>query len=628
MSKKLKAIALTMACMCAVPFAFAGCGPTDNGGGGELDESGNYVPRPGSKQANVTFWINGDETEIEVFSKLADDFNKDYEGQIFVDLKQKMGTSYDQLLGQSLAGNKAPDVFYVGDSGYKDYAELGYLYDITDFVDKSQIYKVEDMWDNVVTRYKYDVNTYLSGTESGRYYGVPKDIGPTVIYYNETYFENAGIKILSVGKDKLKAFNDGGEDDRGNTKSALGINGEVKEKGYFEIGGQWYFNNQIPMSWDETVACARKVQDYMRAPEADGGLGMSEQQAYGYFTEWWFNYGWTVGGNCIQQIPSDKYDCGYYYDFTLMDPTANYIVKDDVESVTVNNVEYRAGEIIAYKDKIDMSAYAGKTTADGKDNYGTYKVTAEVERLVGEGKLNRLPSQREAFTHFIQLGAVKDSNVDSFGGKDYKGFGITPKPTDIGSDAGKINEFEFGNLAMLVDGRWNVTQFRKDIKPADQKDGFTWDVAPLPMYKEYDENGDISVHGVEAGHSGSVALCISKKSNVAVEAWKFIEYVAGEKGQTLQAEAGFAIPLQKKLANSPVFLQTDKAPRNSKIFIRATEYEQAGDWWFLQDKKWIDGWAGLLNGDVRNGRKTLSEFYADEKYTNTFSLLEKYTRNK
>ena len=42
MSKKLKAIALTMACMCAVPFAFAGCGPTDNGGGGELDESGNY----------------------------------------------------------------------------------------------------------------------------------------------------------------------------------------------------------------------------------------------------------------------------------------------------------------------------------------------------------------------------------------------------------------------------------------------------------------------------------------------------------------------------------------------------------------------------------------------------------
>ena len=81
------------------------------------------------------------------------------------------------------------------------------------------------MWDNVVTRYKYDVNTYLSGTESGRYYGVPKDIGPTVIYYNETYFENAGIKILSVGKDKLKAFNDGGEDDRGNTKSALGING-------------------------------------------------------------------------------------------------------------------------------------------------------------------------------------------------------------------------------------------------------------------------------------------------------------------------------------------------------------------------------------------------------------------
>ena len=82
------------------------------------------------------------------------------------------------------------------------------------------------------------------------------------------------------------------------------------------------------------------------------------------------------------------------------------------------------------------------------------------------------------------------------------------------------------------------------------------------------------------------------------------------------------------ISNSEVFLQPDKAPRNSKVFIRATEYEQAGDWWFLQDKKWIDGWAGILNDDVRNGKMTLNEFYVNEKYKNTFTLLEKYTKNK
>lgn len=617
MGKKFKAVALALACACLAPFAFAGCGPKDPGGGGDIGDNGEYIPKPDSKEAQVKFWISGDDVEIEVFKKLVDDFNSRYKGLIKVNMAQKVATGYEDMLSQSLGGGNAADVFYVGDSGYKNYAEKGYLLDITDYMSKSQTYKVEDMWSNVVTRYKYDVNTYLSGTDEGRYYGVPKDIGPTVIYYNETSFKGAGITIISVAAEDLEAFNSGSfKDDRGNTKSSLGISGEVKEKGFFNLGGKWYFNNQVPMNWEETVACAQMVQTYMRK---------TNPNAYGYFTEWWFNYGWTVGGNCIQQIPSDLYDCGYYYDFTLMDGTNNYIVADDVEEVEVNKVKYTRGQIIAYKDKIDMSAYAGHTTADGAANYGTYTVTEEVKALASEGKLNELPSQREAFAEFLRIGPSNKNAQGETVLVDGKAcYEIAPRPTEVGldgGDAGKISEFEWGNFAMLVDGRWDTTSFRKNIKD------FEWDVAPLPMYKEYDADGNITVHGVEAGHSGSVALCISKTSKVAPEAWKFIEFVGGTEGQTLQAEAGFAIPLQKELANSPVFLQTDKAPKNSKIFIRATEYEQAGDWWFLQDKKWIDGWAGILNDDVRNGKITLSDFYAHEKYKNTFTLLEKYTKN-
>lgn len=629
MGKKLRAVALALACACLAPFAFAGCGPKDPGGGGDIGEDGEYIPKPDSKEAQVKFWISGDDIEIEVFKKLVDDFNSQYKGLIKVNMAQKTSSGYEDMLSQSLGGGSAADVFYVGDSGYKNYAEKGYLLDITDYISKSQSYKIEDMWSNVVTRYKYDVNTYLSGTESGRYYGVPKDIGPTVIYYNETYFKGAGITVISVAAEDLEKFNGGNfADDKGNTKNDLKINGEVKEKGFFNLGGKWYFNNQVPMSWEETVACAQMVQTYMRNT-------LKIAQGYGYFTEWWFNYGWSVGGNCIQQIPSDLYDCGYYYDFTLMDGTKNYIVADDVEEVTVNGKKYTEGQIIDYKDKIDMSAYAGHTTADGAANYGKYVVTEEVKTLKSEGKLNELPSQREAFAEFLRIGPKTNAKGETILMDKIECYGIAPRPTDVGtdgSDAGKISEFEWGNFAMLVDGRWDVTSFRKNIKD------FEWDVAPLPMYKKYYEEGDedipagkevgdIKVHGIEAGHSGSVALCISKNSKVAPEAWKFIEFVGGTEGQTLQAEAGFAIPLQKNLANSPVFLQTDKAPKNSKVFIRATEYEQAGDWWFLQDKKWIDGWAGILNDDVRNGKITLSDFYAHEKYKNTFTLLEKYTKN-
>ena len=588
-------------CLVLMASVFAACKPA-NKDDIEIDDEGNI--RPSDKEARVEFWFYGDDVELGVFESLVDSFNKENEGVIEVDLVVKASSNYEDAVRQALSGKKL-DVFYVGDNGYKSYAESGLLLDITDYMETSQVYNVDEMWDTVVTRYKYDVNTKLSNTETGRYYGVPKDIGPTVIFYNETHFKEAGVTILSVAAEDLEAFNGGTADARGNTKAQLGITGTVKEQGFFYDNDKMFFNNQIPMSWEETNELAKILQDEQRK---------TNNNAYGYFTEWWFNYGWSVGGDCIQYIPtSDTGYTGGYYDFTLMDDTKNYIVADDVtEGVTVNGVKYNAGEIIEYKDKLGLTTVA---TAGGDYNK---EITAEVLSLVEQDKLNELPSQREAFTEFVCIGSKEGQTVDEFGGKTYKGYGITPSPSSIGTDAGKTVEFVNGNISMLVDGRWNVTNFREMMKDE-------WDVAPLPMYKEYDSEGNITVHGIEAGHSGSVGLCINKNSQVPTASWKFVEYIGGVKGQTLQAEAGFAIPLQKELANSDVFLQPDQDPKNSIVFVRAAEIQQAGDWWYLSDKKWIDDWAGVLNGDVRNGNKTMTEFFDCYEYQSTFDKLLSYT---
>lgn len=588
-------------CLVLMASVFAACKPA-NKDDIEIDDEGNI--RPSDKEARVEFWFYGDDVELGVFESLVDSFNKENEGVIEVDLVVKASSNYEDAVRQALSGKKL-DVFYVGDNGYKSYAESGLLLDITDYMETSKVYNVDEMWDTVVTRYKYDVNTKLSNTETGRYYGVPKDIGPTVIFYNETHFKQAGVTVLSVAAEDLEAFNGGAADARGNTKAQLGITGTVKEQGFFYDNGKMFFNNQVPMSWEETNELAKILQDEQRK---------TNNNAYGYFTEWWFNYGWSVGGDCIQYIPtSDTGYTGGYYDFTLMDDTKNYIVADDVtEGVTVNGVKYNAGEIIEYKDKLGLTTVA---TAGGDYNK---EITAEVLSLVEQDKLNELPSQREAFTEFVCIGSKEGQKVDEFGGKTYTGYGITPSPSSIGTDAGKTVEFVNGNISMLVDGRWNVTNFREMMKDE-------WDVAPLPMYKEYDSEGNITVHGIEAGHSGSVGLCINKNSQVPTASWKFIEYIGGVKGQTLQAEAGFAIPLQKELANSDVFLQPGQDPKNSIVFVRAAEIQQAGDWWYLSDKKWIDDWAGVLNGDVRNGNKTMTEFFNCYEYQSTFDKLLSYT---
>ncbi len=599
MRKSLKILSLLLSGMIAA--GVSACNKT-GGGDVDLDSSGNIRPGPGG-ETTITFWGYGDENELDVFQTLVKQFNEINKGVIKVKYETQGSDGYGEKAKLALRQSKASvDILYVGDSDFKSYAGLGYLEPLDNYLKTSSEVKIEEMWETSVNRFKYDVKTTTQDGPDAHYWGIPKDIGPTVIYYNETYFEDSGVTTISVAAEDLAAFNGGAKDSRGKTKAEYGIEGEVKEKGYFELGGKKYFNNQVPMSWDECVTLSQLVQKEVRSK-------YSKSNVYGYFTEWWFNYGWSVGGDCIEYVKTD--DAAYnggYWDFTLMDSTKNYIVADNVtDGFTVNGNKYNAGEIIEWADKlVDTKAAAGSRT-----------IRPEVLEAKEDGILNELPSQRDAFVEFVRIGQKTTDKVED----DLYGYGICPAPTSLGGDAGKTAAFAKGELAMLVDGRWNVVGFR------EQMDGkYKWDVAPLPQYKTYDQDGNIAVHGVQAGHSGSVALCINAKSTKKNAAWKFAEYIGGKTGQAAQAKSGFAIPSQKDLANSEVFLQSDSNPKNSIVFVRAAEYETPGDWWYLRDKKWIDDWAGVLNGDVRNGKKTLSQFETDSKYIKTWELLKEYTK--
>lgn len=582
-----------------VVFAATGCGKEPQE---DLDLSGE---KP-EKAVVVDFWMYGDDVELGVYRKLVQEFNKKYEGYVYVNLRHKAPNDYTQGLMQVLNGKSGPDVFYVEEIGFKAMAEAGYLLDITSYVEQSTEYDVTKMWESATTRFQYDVNTKTVNGPDKKYYAVPKDIGPTVIYYNETMFKAAGINVISVSKEDLADFNNNGKaDSRGKTKAQYGITVEVKEKGYFEANGKKWFNNQIAMNWEETVAISNQIQSVHKGSN-------------GYFTEWWFNYGWSVGGDCIQYIPTDDSNyLGGYWDFTLMDDTPNYIVADDAEPFTINGNTYQPGEIISYNDKLSNEDAGGPG-----QTYTVEKIVeAAVKTACAAGQLNQLPSQRYAFVEFVRLAAPTNKLIyTTEDGEKLYGHGITPSPSAIGGDSGKTNAFINGDVAMLVDGRWNVTNFRKEM--VDE-----WDVAPLPVYKEYDSEGNVMVHGVTAGHSGSIGVAINKKCSVPNAAWLFLEFIGGEYGQAEQSKTGFAIPLQKELAlNEEIFLQTDKSPRNSIIFLEAAEAQKAGDWWYLKDNKWIDPWASILNGSVRNGKSDLNQFKDAKEFLNTYKTLLSYTK--
>lgn len=578
---KILAAALSLMLMFGM---FTGCGGGRNDI--EFDDDGNIKPSDKVSVVNFRGW--GDAEEKSVFDNLVTAFNKKHEGVIRVDYTHMPSDGYATSIATALLTSNPPDVVYAGDGEYKLLVHDGSLLDLTDFINKSEIINEEDMWDSALNRYRYDADTTTNTDINGnpaKIWGVPKDIGPTVIYYNASHFKQAGITIISVPEDEIAAKIEADEKIPGTTKT-------YSYRGY--DAAQKVFNNRIAMSWDEVVTLSRLIQDEKIAD-------------YGYFTEWWFAYGWSVGGDCIQYIPSnDPAYNGGYWDFTLADETKNYIVADDYEGTfTVNGNNYTAGQIIDYLDK--FSDIANKT------------INPVITNAVASRALNELPSQREAFTEFVRLSQNRNTTVDTVNGVPLNGYGITPNPTTISTD-GKVGYFTSQKMSMLVDGRWTVVNIRKDMP-----EGVEWDVAPLPIYKTYNDDGTVAVHGIASGHSGSTAMAIAKNSRVPQAAWMFVEYACGPEGQGIQAEAGFAIPNQKTVANSEQFLQSDRMPYNSIVFIEAAENQTPGDWWYLKDKEWINEWAGLLNGDVRNGLKTLTQFYASNEYNKTFNQLKIYT---
>ncbi|MNO31715.1 putative ABC transporter substrate-binding protein YesO [compost metagenome] len=90
-----------------------------------------------------------------------------------------------------------------------------------------------------------------------------------------------------------------------------------------------------------------------------------------------------------------------------------------------------------------------------------------------------------------------------------------------------IKQFESGNVAMLVNGEWTVNMLKADI--AAGKTDMEFDMAPLPLPEGI--NDPITVGGV------STFIGINPKSGNSDAAFKFVQFVAGEQGESIIAES-------------------------------------------------------------------------------------------
>lgn len=571
----------------------------------------------GSGTGTVKFWVYGDESELEIYTLMTEEFNKTYgkENDITVDISTKPPGNYESLIQTVSTSKSGPDVFLVIEDNFKKWINMGFLADMTSYLDAVTDIDISDVYATTVDRLRYNIDKNTSNADDPLY-GLPLDTKPSAIYYNETMFEKAGIIVISVDEENMDAWNKGEiADNRGKKKSDFPklSNVTVPKKGYYRSKNPYttdtgfimpasdevlVFNNRIAMNWDEVEDLAMiftPAEQYN--PEAGTKFGTD----YGFFTEWWFNYGWSVGGDCLTDLSGEG-----DWNFSLLDASPNYYVAQDGFKGEYSGKTYVKGDTLSHLDKYDVPA-GQLMEADDEGGY-TYNgnkigIRAAVTAAAESGALIALPSTREAFTRYLKLGAETDADIEGEGG-----LGISPNPLTF-STRTRMNYFYSGKMAMLVD----YSSYMATVSEQAEKRGFKWDVAPLVVYKQYvdplDPDCDETVVvGKKAGQSNSKAMVSRVNAQNKEAAAKFMKWMASKSGQAIRAEHGH-FPNQSSLIASVKF--PGYAPANVKAFSEALNWQGAGDWWYMPDYEWINVWAVPLNSEVRNGKITYDAWKAD-----------------
>ncbi len=517
----------------------------------------------------------------------------------------EMVPSSEQISGLdvSLRSNYLYDVVEVGDDQFKalvlqsaDYFVPLDAY-MTDEVKAAMQY--DQIPANLINRFSMNTTAeadgkYLAG-EGTQLLALPNGSNPHLLFYNKSILENCGINIVSVAEAELDAYNQANsaklaphgyaeylEAPFADAKSSENENGEFVYK---------VFNNRIPMNWEETRILCRAFQkqyDY----------------EYGYMSEWWFNYGWSIGGDCVGYDEAKG-----QYVMTLGDKQNNYLA---TQAVTVNGNSYAAGEVLRYEDKSWLNQNA-----------------AELAKV--EGSLYVLPSQYDATLEFNRLGIPTDKEAEA----GIYGYGIAPNTVE-----NRTQRFASGvDCPFLIDSYGEALSFQKILNenlelavPTCYREyvgGSTYEVDGVEYLKvigeAYDgtvytgevkvENGTPIVGRSTAASAASGFFLPKNTRNKNYDAaFKFASWAAGPEGQKIIAKGNTLVPNQVSYALSKEFTESsDRAIANMWAGSWIAQEGDIGDYTYFTTSTWIVEWSQTFNNDVRKGLMTLQDFLAQKQ---------------
>ncbi len=613
MKKKL-AITLAACLTAATAFSFTACGGNSNKDFGDTEKG---------DRTEISFLCAPNNVSTKAWENLIAAYNdgQGVKDNVYVSASFKGSLTPSQSVF-TRSKERADNVVALSDSQDafqslaikrdKSKAPNGYFVNLTPYAEKDEDFKNGTIPENVLNWWRM---TYNSEAKQGagqqkhvigagqNLLGVPYGTNAHFNWYNKAIFKAQNINIVSVPEEELEDYN-------------TANNATLKPHGYAEyktapaqnmtasknLAGQTVykvFNNCIGMNWEEQ----RNFLKYFTPEYNDGKVTeMAATTKFGFVSEYWFNYGWSVGGDVMGFNGTD-------YDFTLLDKSANYLVTKD--GVKVNGNTYNAGEIVRYEDRVKQSDIA---TMDG---------------------VYAIESQYNAVKEYVSLQVASDVTVDSYDGKTYKGYGVASPDTTTAD-----NKFNTAEIAM-VRGTPESVNAKKESKSWEN-----FDMCVPETYREY-EGGSVYYSGnvedyaheylkvIGETYGGKVYTGEIKKvdgtpvigntTSASISqglviptcsdpekyqaAWDFISWVATD-GQKYIAQTKTVAPVAEKTLFSADYVDNAEITngRNYYAIAKTSLSAGRGDWGYFENGQWVTNWSSDFNNEVRKGNQTLTDF--------------------
>ena len=141
-------------------------------------------------------------------------------------------------------------------------------------------------------------------------------------------------------------------------------------------------------------------------------------------------------------------------------------------------------------------------------------------------------------------------------------------------------------------------------------DSFEWDIAPVPVYKSYGDNGELENKGAEMFYSiSNTAVAMWNNSPRKEAAYKVMKYLSSGKYQEFQEDLGFRLsPVSSYNNKNFVEANKNQAPANIQLFAETLSMRFPDENTYFPDGYWVTHWCEPLNSTYREGTQTFDEF--------------------